>query len=196
VAGRLEPRDAARARADATATLVAAMARTTDPGSLVELESGLSAVAGRLEPRDAARAAAAYVAAMGKTTDQSYPPNSPADLARAMSAALNGCESSERTRRAAAVASTVGLFAGSGWPVPSLALLTPSAEPLPCRLTTQEMVDFLKQPTCVDPARRAVLDYLGYQCRRPFRDPWEFVDYARVHLPDIDLAAPPKRPDR
>jgi hypothetical protein len=41
-----------------------------------------------------------------------------------------------------------------------------------------------------------VLDYLGYRCGRPFRDQWEFVGYAREHLPDLDLTSPPKRPRR
>ena len=51
-------------------------------------------------------------------------------------------------------------------------------------------------PTCIGAGRRTVLDYLGGSCRRSFRDHWEFVEYAREQLPEIDLTTPPKRPGR
>jgi hypothetical protein len=69
-------------------------------------------------------------------------------------------------------------------------------EPLPCRLSTEELVNLLKQPTCLGQARRVILDYLEYRYHRTFRDHWEFVEYAREQLPDLDLIAPPKRPGR
>jgi hypothetical protein len=111
-----------------------------------------------------------------------------------LTAILNGCTRPERSRRAVAVAGVVGAFAGTGCPAASLALLGPAVEPVPCSLSTQQLVDLLKQPTCHDPARRVVLDYLEYRYHRPFRNHWEFVAYAREKLPDVDLTTPPKRP--
>jgi hypothetical protein len=94
------------------------------------------------------------------------------------------------------VASVVGTLAGTGFPVPTLALLGPAVEPVPCVLSTRQLVDLLKQPTCQDPARRVVLDYLQHRYQRRFRNHWDFVEYAREHLPDADLTSPPKRPRR
>jgi hypothetical protein len=92
------------------------------------------------------------------------------------------------------VAGAVGTFGGMGLPVASLALLGPAVEPLPCRLSTHQLVDLLKQPTCQDPARRVVLDYLQHRCQRRFRNHWDFVEYARERLPEVNLTSPPKRP--
>jgi hypothetical protein len=35
---------------------------------------------------------------------------------------------------------------------------------------------------------------LGNRYKQPFGDVWEFVEFAEMHLPDIDLKSPPKRP--
>ncbi len=51
----------------------------------------------------------------------------------------------------------------------------------------------LKHPFCVGEARRAVLDALAFTYQRPFRDQWDFVEYARTHQPHLDLLTPPRR---
>jgi hypothetical protein len=33
------------------------------------------------------------------------------------------------------------------------------------------------------------------QYQRPFKDQWEFVEYAQKHQPQLDLLTPPKRPE-
>ena len=66
-----------------------------------------------------------------------------------------------------------------------------AAEPLPCRLTTQELVDPLKMPTCYGELRKVILDHLGNRYRRAFRDPWEFVDCAQAHNLTLDFTTPP-----
>ena len=63
--GKLEPADAQKA----SAALVAAIEKTTDPYALRALAEGLTAVSGKLEPADAQKASAALVAAIEKTTD-------------------------------------------------------------------------------------------------------------------------------
>jgi hypothetical protein len=100
------------------------------------------------------------------------------------------------TRQALTVGAAVaGPADGRGLPA-ALALLSLAAEPPPCRLSTQELVDLLKHPLFVGEPRRAVLNQLGNRYRRTFADQWEFVAYAKEHLPDIDLTTPPKRPQQ
>ncbi len=65
--------------------------------------------------------------------------------------------------------------------------------PLPRRLSDQELVELLKHPLCVGPARRAVLGQLGLQHGRPFADQWEFVRFAEEQKLGLDLTSPPKR---
>jgi hypothetical protein len=78
----------------------------------------------------------------------------------------------------------------------ALALLLPAAEPPPCRLSTQQLVELLKMPTCLGEARRVVLDQLGHRYRRHFADAWEFVRFAKEqHLDDLDFISPPQRPE-
>jgi hypothetical protein len=71
-----------------------------------------------------------------------------------------------------------------------------SAEPFPCRLTTQELVELLKMPTCFGEARRVVLDHLGNRYGRHFVNHWAFVRFATEQKLGLEFTAPPKRPDR
>jgi hypothetical protein len=70
-----------------------------------------------------------------------------------------------------------------------------SAEPYPCRLTTQELVDLLKMPTCFGSARRVVLDHLGNRYGRRFVNQWAFVRYATEQKLNLDFTTPPRRPE-
>ena len=65
----------------------------------------------------------------------------------------------------------------------------------PCRLTTQELVDLLKMPTCFGEARHLILEQLGNRYGRKFASHWEFVRFARQQRFDLDLTTPPRRPD-
>jgi hypothetical protein len=95
-------------------------------------------------------------------------------------------------RQAAAVAAAIGISA-SGC-APSLPLLPATAEPLPCRLSTQDLVEFLKMPTCIGPVRRVILDQLGNRYGRRFDTHWDFVRYAPGQGLDLDFRTPPIRP--
>ena len=70
-----------------------------------------------------------------------------------------------------------------------------AAEPFPCRLTTQELVDLLKMPTCFGPARWVGLDHLGNRYGRRFVNHWAFVRFAQEQGLELDFTTPPKRPD-
>ena len=67
-----------------------------------------------------------------------------------------------------------------------------SAEPYPCRLTTQDLVDLLKMPTCIGAARRVVLDHLGNRYGRRFVNHWAFVRYATGQKLDLGFKSPPR----
>jgi hypothetical protein len=66
--------------------------------------------------------------------------------------------------------------------------------PLPCRLSTQQLVELLKQPTCIGPARRVILDQLENRYRGKFADHWAFVRFAKEQKLGLDFTTPPKRP--
>src|SRR2546430_1669800 len=69
-------------------------------------------------------------------------------------------------------------------PLPGLAPLVEVSRPLPGRFTAQQLVDFLKMPTCRREAREVIVQQLGNQCGRPFANMWNFVAWAREHRPD------------
>jgi hypothetical protein len=105
---------------------------------------------------------------------------------------LSDCAPPQRRRGAVATATAVGL--ASGGPLSALAAMPSAAEPLPCRLTTPELVELLKYPTCFGPARQVVLEHLGNRYGRTFANHWEFVRFAKEHDLGLDFTSPPKRP--
>src|SRR5262249_60055338 len=115
-------------------------------------------------------------------------------LGQGLPAAPSAVTPAEIPSRTATAASAVAFPAGAGDPLTALAPVLRAAEPPPCRLSTQQLVELLKMPTCISEARRIILDQLGNRYQRRFADVWEFVRFAQEHLPDIDLTTPPKRP--
>jgi hypothetical protein len=113
------------------------------------------------------------------------------DVAPRLSAVLDGGQRLEHVRTVAAAVGQLG--EGRGLPG-ALALLSPAAEPIPRRFTDQELVELLKQPLCVGPARRAVLDQLEHYHGRKFADQWDFVRYAEEQKLGLDFTSPPRRP--
>jgi hypothetical protein len=192
LAGGLEPKEAAAHTARAARTVVEAMAKTTDPLALSSLAQALSSLAGRLEPKEAATLAPTVVEAMTKTTN----PLALSSLARALSSLAGRLEPKDAADRAVFIARAIGEEVSPPTYLSGLASLLQAAQPPPCRFPTQELVDLLKMPTCVGPARDVVLRLLGQKCNRHFADLWQFVAYAHEHLPDIDLTTPPKRPQK
>ena len=108
-----------------------------------------------------------------------------------LSRVLTDTSQTQRDLRALSVAmQTIGLGMGA---LPAAMAL--EAEPWPCRLTTQELVDLLKMPTCFGKARLVVLDHLGNIHGRRFASHWEFVRFAHEQNLSVDLTTPPRRPD-
>jgi hypothetical protein len=95
-------------------------------------------------------------------------------------------------RRIEAATMTVGL--AGGVPLAALPSLIAANEPLPCRLSTQDLVDLLKMPTCVGKRRQAILKQLGRRYGRDFDNHWEFVRFAHEQHLDLEFTKPPQRP--
>ncbi len=95
-----------------------------------------------------------------------------------------------------AVAMTTAVSLAFGGPLPALFTLPAASEPLPCRLSTAELVEWLKYPTCFGAARQVVLDHLGNRYRRRFDTHWDFVRYAQQQRLGLDFTTPPKRPEQ
>jgi hypothetical protein len=225
VAAHMGPREAAAACSRAADALTTAMAKQTNPYGLGDMARGLSAVAAHMRPPEAAaacsRAADALTAAMAKETNQvgdvarglsavaghmgpreaaaacSRATNVlTAKMAKSVSAELWTCLTADPRRSADSAAALVGSAAVFPWPGPPLAgpaLLAPNLPP--CRVSTQELVELLKLPTCVGPARRVVLDQLGGRYGRRFADHWDFVRFAHHQNLGLDLTSPRKQPE-
>jgi hypothetical protein len=186
VAARLQPAEAAALCGEAARVLADALAKERDPGALPRLAEALGAAAARLEPAEAARLLAGALS----TGKDSF---SRPQLAKALWSGATGIESVEVAQR-----SLLAAHAVAGWlsPAPQLgqaATFLQAVEPLPCRFSTQQLVDLLKMPTCVGEARAVFLELLANRYKRPFADVWEFVEWAQEHEPGLDFKTPPKR---
>lgn len=95
-------------------------------------------------------------------------------------------------RRAAMVAAGAFRWGIDGALAASCRVLS---DPFPCRLSTQDLVELLKMPTCIGAARRVVLDHLGNRYGRRFANHWAFVRFAREQKLNLDFTTPPKRPE-
>jgi hypothetical protein len=93
--------------------------------------------------------------------------------------------------RTVVAATLMGLV--NATPLAALPALPTASEALPCRLSTQDLVELLKMPTCFGEARKVVLKHLGNRYRRTFANHWEFVRFAQEQHLDLDLTSPPKR---
>jgi hypothetical protein len=175
---RMEPGEAA-------ATVTQAMAKATEPNGRA-LAQGLSAVAARMEP---GQAAATLTQAMAQTTSS----GAIDAFADGLSGVLTPAYRPELSRRSVATLTAVGTLAGAGQPLAGLGTLGPALEPAPCRFSTADLVDLLKQPTCTGRARRVILDQLENRYHQRFADQWAFVRFAREQNLGLDFTTPPKR---
>jgi serine/threonine protein kinase len=116
------------------------------------------------------------------------------DITENLDSYLTDAGRQEASQRAAAVATAIGL--ASGHPLAQLPALPSTSKTRPCRLSTQDLVELLKMPTCFGGARKIVLKHLGNRYGRTFANHWDFVRYAKEQHLDLDFTTPPKRPAR
>jgi hypothetical protein len=126
---------------------------------------------------------------MTKTTQ----PYALQSLPQGLAAVLTRVDPPELSRRAAAVAAAVGPLAGAGHAAATPAPLGPALAPLPCRFSTAQLVELLKQPTCVGPVRRVILDHLENRYHQKFTDHWDFDRFAKKQKLGLDFTSPPQR---
>jgi len=191
VAQRQGPEEATHTRSEAAHILAEAASKNKDSNSAYSVALATPLMATWLQRQERSNVADVLTWTSGTANGQQ------ADgFLQGLSSVLSEVEPPDLTQRASAVAGVVGAFSGTGQPLGSLVLLRPAAKLVACRLSTQQLVDLLKMPTCLGDTRRLVLDYLGTRYERSFSDHWDFVEYAREHLPEVDLTTPPKRPRR
>ena len=206
IAARMAP-------ADAATILASALKKGTISSSRTELARVLSGTVDQLEDAEANRLADEFIASLDRDSLDSIAPELLSqleagrahalawDLASrmcsepqidrdALSRILTDTSREQRARRAARMA-----LAGPGPEGMLEAAMRVSADPFPCRLTTQELVELLKMPTCFGNARRIVLDHLGNRYSRHFVNHWAFVRFATEQKLGLDFTTPPKRPD-
>jgi hypothetical protein len=189
LAPRLGPAEAAAAAAAAAQKALGAMAETTDSFALRSLAEAVAALAPRLGPAEAAAAAQKALGAMAKTTD----PDVLRYLAEAVAAFVTKLELADIPQRVNYLAAGIGIPTTPPHLLANFAFLAEASRPLPGRFSEQQLVDFLKLPTCPSQARRLILKQLGQQCGRDFDTVWDFVRWARAHRPDLDLTRPVPR---
>jgi hypothetical protein len=182
MAARMESAEAAR-------LLVDALAMEKDNIARAELVQALEVVVASLEPAEAVVVARLLADALAHATD----PDTAYRLARALAAAAVSIDSKEAALRSFLAARSVASWMSPSPQLGHAATLLQAAQPLPCRFSTQQLVDLLKMPTCVSEARTVFLELLANRYQRPFADVWEFVEWAQVHEPGLDFTAPPKR---
>src|SRR5207249_10786105 len=102
----------------------------------------------------------------------SWPPVNPAYL---VSLVLSDWDPALYQRRgASAVAALTSLVSTGEGRMMTLGVAEFPQQPLPCRLSTQELVDLLKQPFAIGFTRRVILDDLEARYCRRFADQWHF----------------------
>jgi serine/threonine protein kinase len=174
----IEPAEASRVRAQAAGILLKLPSRSVPLARLGQFIA-------RLDGADADQAARAIARLMVNQliVDGTW---EPADV-------LTYAPREEVGLRARGLAAAVGTMPGS--PLGGIAFLQGPSQPLPCRLTTQDLVELLKMPTCLGDWRRIVLDQLGNRYGRRFGTHWDFVRYAQEQKLNLDFTTPPERPD-
>jgi serine/threonine protein kinase len=163
-------------------------ALASDPTTLSKLfyYQAMASLLGSIDPEEARQIARDMANWIGSATMSYY---SAAGLAfdEVLDCALSETPHSQDWRQKTVIKPASARETTTG--VPTM----PARQPPTCWLTTQELVELLKMPTCYGEARKVVLKHLGNRYRREFRDHWEFVEYARSHNLNLDFTTPPVR---
>jgi hypothetical protein len=203
---------AARMPTEDAATSLAQAARVVSkkpfPSAVEALAGGLWALARRTEARGAetrgARAAdtltrlvATLIQIWLKIKEHQAGAMS-GQLRYVLSAILARPDPAEVSRRIGWMTTALGHSGGTGHPIVAVSLgaaFDAALGPMPWGLSTPQLVELLKQPTCTSAVRRAILDQLQYRYRRAFTDQWAFIRFAREHRLPLDFVTPPRVPE-
>jgi predicted Ser/Thr protein kinase/cell division protein FtsB len=200
LATRLEPRNASLICAEAAELLLRALTEGSHFNVKVpEKSQGLLALSARLEHDEALRVAEKLIWAHAQSPRdpsgfaRNQSPANTLALARCLSGVFTEGGNAKLCQRVTTIVSVAALpIATQNLHLP-LVLIEPALQPLPCRFSTPELVELLKQPTCVGPVQRAILDQLEAQYGMRFAEVWAFVSYAKGQEPGLDFTSPPKQ---
>jgi tRNA A-37 threonylcarbamoyl transferase component Bud32 len=194
VAGHLDAAEADLTCLEAVRRLVQYMERKNDVSNQRQEESAVVLLLSHVSDADAAGAAKSFasrIAADPRSSSTFFWFEN--DRAVTLNGLLTQATRPQVRPRSAAVAAAVAV--ANGGLMAALCALPAAGEPLPCRLSTQDLVELLKYPTCVGDVRKVVLTHLGNRYGRHFADHWQFVRFARETGLDLDFTTPPKRPE-
>jgi uncharacterized protein (DUF2267 family) len=189
VAGRLSPADANRVCMVAIDTIRRVAAGDNDSSSQMAAEYALAVLSQHLDAEGCKRLVLQHASQIcssrtaNKSSDHGYRPDT-------LDIFLSFTPTAVVRERTTAAATAVGMGVG---PIVVIPAVPSAAAPFPCRLTTQELVDLLKMPTCIGDVRKVVLKHLSNRYGRPFPDHWAFVRYATEQKLGLDFTSPPRR---
>jgi hypothetical protein len=199
---RMDSKEAGRLCADAAGPLLKALKDTEFNSSFQRgsQAAALAALVARMDSEEAGRlcadAAHSLVRSRFKRTGENLLTGAPVvhlDVSDAyIELLLTGFLPTRTPAKAATVVTS--LADSSGLPVTGIAILILVKNPPPCRLSTGQLVDLLKDPLCVGQARRIILNQLEIRYQREFPDHWAFVRFAESEL-HMDCKGPPQRAD-
>jgi hypothetical protein len=196
VADRMSPDHAATAAPQ----LLQQMARITDPSALATLVDPLKPLIDKLSPEQASKTASTAAQQFLQQMTRATTPTTLTNLAVASKAVADRLSPDQASKIAQVLLERIAKIADPT--TAAIDSLSPAAaqalaegmRSLASKLSQQEVVNLLKSPLCVGRARESLLLHLGQQHQRTFRDLWEFVEWARVNEPNLDLTSPPNRP--
>jgi hypothetical protein len=191
VAAHLPEPQCRRAANEAGVILLQTMRRTGDPETLRVLARGWAALAAYMDPAQTMPWRNEIVEILFKAMASTSQPNNRRLLAEGLAVVIHRYNPPGAGRCGALVFASVGQIAASGNPVVGVPGLLLAGAPAPHPLGPQELVDLLKLPTCIGPARRVILDQLENHYQRSFADTWDFVRFAQHQR--LDVSSPPQR---
>jgi hypothetical protein len=191
LAARLPPFEAANICGNPIRVIRHILAVEKDPRNKIPCLIGLNALLPFMANEEAHLIAKDLAEQLASATDAENVDNDVGGYASPLGSLL--CETTLTTYRNKTTAIATAIGRASTGPLAALPALRAANEPLPCRLTTQELVDLLKMPTCYGEVRKVILKHLGNRYGRTFRDHWEFVEYAKEKNLDLDFTTPPVR---
>jgi hypothetical protein len=188
LAVKLEPQQAKQLAGAAAQLLVARLGKPADPlFAMLEaqpLAAGLAVLADKLEPQVGTEL---LVNQVGKTADY----RARVALAMGLINVAKKLDSQQAQELNEAAAHLVITYLGINTDYDELSGTHARVlGDIIGKLDRQVLVNALKDPFCVTPARQIVLKELGRRAGQTFADLWEFVSWAEQHEPTLDLRTP------
>jgi hypothetical protein len=187
---KLSPGQATPHCALAAKLLTDQMGKTTDSNSLELLAKGLAAVTAKL-PLDQAtphytKAAKLLTDQMAETTDR----QSLERLAEGLAAVTAKLPPAQATPGCALAAKVLAEQMAETENSDALKILAEGLKAVIGKMDQRGLVNLLKDPLCLGPAQKVILEELGQRAGCSFATLWDLVAWAEEHEPGLDLHTP------